>query len=92
MPSVKTDRMMEQLRAGLTITEKRELRHRQEAEMYDALADAIRELLLQIDDGPRWCYGKMSNGDDVWKGSFLSRVERMRQLVARLDAGDGLKQ
>ena len=37
MPSVKTDRMMRLLRNGLTATEKRELRHRQEAEMHDAL-------------------------------------------------------
>jgi hypothetical protein len=57
----------------------------------DALLEAARDLLLQIDDGPRGCYGKMSNGEDMWKASFLSRVERMRQLVARLDAGDGLE-
>jgi hypothetical protein len=45
------------------------------------LADAVRELLLQVDDGPRFCYGTDSGGTDVWKGSFLARIERLRALV-----------
>lgn len=48
----------------------------------EALADAVRELLLQVDDGPRACYGTRQSGDDVWKGSFLARIERLRALVS----------
>jgi hypothetical protein len=59
----------------------------QRIEERDALVTAARELLLQIDDGPRDCYGTELTGAkrDVWKGSFLSRVERLRALVDKID-------
>ncbi len=51
----------------------------------DLLAEAVRELLLQVDDGPRGCYGTESSGNDVWKGSFLARIERLRTIVETLN-------
>jgi hypothetical protein len=49
---------------------------------------AGRELLIQIDDGPRDCFGTRQDGKDVWKGSFLSRIERLRALLPRIDRDD----
>ncbi len=47
----------------------------------DALIKIIREMLVQIDVGPRDCYSTRRDGTEVWKGSFLSHVERLRVIM-----------
>lgn len=46
---------------------------------------AINDALLQIEDGPNDCSGTMSDGTRVWKGSFLRRVEAMRDALAKAE-------
>ena len=46
---------------------------------------AIREALLQIDDGPADCAGTRQDGTRVWKGSFLRRIEALRAAADKAD-------
>jgi hypothetical protein len=62
-----------------------EVRRAVEPSELDQLKMAVRDLLLQIDFGPRWCYGTTQKGEDVWKGSFHSRIEKLRALTKEED-------
>ncbi|MFZ0709254.1 MAG: hypothetical protein WAM53_04370 [Terrimicrobiaceae bacterium] len=43
---------------------------------------AIQNVLNCFDDGPNHCTGTMSNGELVWKGSFITFMERLRYRIA----------
>jgi hypothetical protein len=49
--------------------------------MDETLQKIIRDILLAYDDGVRACVGTMSNGDLVWKGSFIAFMERLRDTL-----------
>lgn len=56
-------------------------KHPQDSARVEAMERAMRDVLNSFDDGVRSCTGVMSNGDLVWKGSFISFMERMRDML-----------
>ncbi len=53
-----------------------------------ALARTLRDLLLAFDDGANACTGKLRSGELVWRGSFISYMERIRAMLpAEQDGG-----
>lgn len=49
--------------------------------MDEQLERTLRDLLIAFDDGVRTCTGTMSNGELVWKGSFIAYMERIRAAL-----------
>ena len=49
--------------------------------MDEALEKVLRDILLAFDDGVKTCVGIESGGAMVWKGSFITFMERLRAML-----------
>jgi len=49
--------------------------------MDERLERVLRDILNAFDEGCYTCTGKLSSGELVWKGSFITYMERLRALL-----------